>query len=160
RPIVVVGVYLLNNIVKGIILMLISSLGFSIMTLSVKLAGALPSLQKTLLRHSVSAIIALILVLYHKESLFGKKQNQLVLLARSIFVTIGIIFLFYAIDHLVMSDADMLNKLSPFLVIIFSAIFLKERVLPFQVVTIVFAFIGMIFIVKPSFSIDIVPYGV
>lgn len=160
RHIVVVGVYFLNNIVKGIILMLISSIGFSIMTLFVKLAGDLPSIQKTFFRNFVSAIIAFIFVMYNKESLFGKKENQLVLLGRSIFGTIGIIFLFYAIDHLVMSDADMLNKLSPFLVIIFSAIFLKERVLPFQVVTIVFAFIGMIFIVKPSFSIDIVPYGV
>jgi drug/metabolite transporter (DMT)-like permease len=84
----------------------------------------------------------------------------LILLGRSIFGTIGIISLFYAIDHLVMSDADMLNKMSPFLVIILSGIFLKERILPFQMVTIIFAFIGMFFIVKPSFSIDAVPYMV
>src|SRR5699024_6474354 len=57
-----------------------------------------------------------------------------------------------------MSDADMLNKMSPLLVIVFSAIFLKERVLPFQMITIVIAFIGMLFIVKPSFSVDVVPY--
>lgn len=150
----------MNNIMKGIILMLISSIGFSVMTLFVKLSGDLPSIQKTFFRNFVSAIIAFIFVIYNKESLFGKKENQLVLLGRSIFGTLGIIFLFYAIDHLVMSDADMLNKMSPFLVIIFSAIFLKERVLPFQMVTIVLAFIGMIFIVKPSFSLDVVPYMV
>ncbi|HEY4578767.1 MAG TPA: DMT family transporter, partial [Savagea sp.] len=92
--------------------------------------------------------------------LFGKKENQKLLLWRSIFGTLGIIFLFYAIDHLVLSDADMLNKLSPFLVILFSAIFLKERVLPYQMVTIGFAFLGMLFIIKPSFSVDFIPYGV
>jgi drug/metabolite transporter (DMT)-like permease len=151
-------VYILNNIVKGIILMLISSIGFAIMTLFVKLSGDLPSVQKTFFRNLVSAVIAFVLVIYHKESLFGKRENQLVLLSRSIFGTLGIIFLFYAIDHLVLSDADMLNKMSPFLVIIFSALFLKERVLPFQMVTIVMAFIGMLFIVKPSFSADFVPY--
>lgn len=138
--------------------MIISSIGFAIMTLFVKLSGELPSVQKTFFRNLVSAIIAFALVMYHKESLFGKRENQLVLLGRSIFGTLGIIFLFYAIDHLVLSDADMLNKMSPFLVIIFSAIFLKEKVLPFQMVTIVLAFIGMLFIVKPSFSIDFVPY--
>lgn len=138
--------------------MIISSLGFAIMTLFVKLAGDLPSIQKTFFRNFVSAIIAFFFVLYHKERLFGKKENQWLLLWRSIFGTLGIIFLFYAIDHLVMSDADMLNKLSPFLVIIFSAIFLKERILPFQIMTIVFAFIGMLFIVKPSFSVDVIPY--
>lgn len=140
--------------------MIISSMGFAVMTLFVKLSGDLPSIQKTFFRNVISAIIAFFFVMYHKESLFGKRENQKILLWRSIFGTLGIIFLFYAIDHLVLSDADMLNKMSPFLVIIFSAIFLKERVKPFQIVTIVFAFIGMLFIIKPSFSVDIFPYFV
>lgn len=150
----------MSNIVKGILLMLISSIGFAVMTLFVKLSGELPAIQKTFFRNLISAMIAFGFVMYYKESLFGKRENQALLLWRSIFGTLGIIFLFYAIDHLVLSDADMLNKMSPFLVIIFSAIFLKERVLPFQMVTIVLAFIGMLFIVKPSFSVDFVPYFV
>lgn len=150
----------MSNIVKGIVLMLISSIGFAIMTLFVKLSGELPSIQKTFFRNLISAVIAFGFVIYYKESLFGKRENQLVLLGRSIFGTLGIIFLFYAIDHLVLSDADMLNKMSPFLVIIFSAVFLKERVLPFQMITIVMAFIGMLFIVKPSLSVDFLPYFV
>ncbi|HLR65166.1 MAG TPA: DMT family transporter, partial [Pseudogracilibacillus sp.] len=148
----------LNNIVKGIFFMLISAVGFSIMTLFVKMAGELPAVQKTFFRNFVSAIIAFGFVMYYKESLFGKRENQLVLLGRSIFGTLGIVFLFYAIDNLVMSDADMLNKMSPLLVIVFSAIFLKERVMPFQMITIVIAFVGMLFIVKPSFSVDVLPY--
>lgn len=150
----------MSNIAKGILLMLMSSIGFAVMTLFVKLAGELPAIQKTFFRNLISAIIAFGFVMYYKESLFGKRENQALLLWRSIFGTLGIIFLFYAIDHLVLSDADMLNKMSPFLVIIFSAIFLKERVMPFQMVTIVLAFIGMLFIVKPSFSVDFVPYFV
>lgn len=152
------GRIFVNNIMKGILLMIISSIGFAAMTVFVKLSGELPSIQKTFFRNLISAIIAFFFVMYHKESLFGKRENQVVLLWRSIFGTLGIIFLFYAIDHLVLSDADMLNKLSPFLVIIFSAIFLKEMVQRFQIVTIVVAFIGMLFIIKPSFSVDFMPY--
>lgn len=152
------GRIFVNNIMKGILLMIISSIGFAAMTVFVKLSGELPSIQKTFFRNLISAIIAFFFVMYHKESLFGKRENQVVLLWRSIFGTLGIIFLFYAIDHLVLSDADMLNKLSPFLVIIFSAIFLKETVQRFQIVTIVVAFIGMLFIIKPSFSVDFMPY--
>lgn len=148
----------MNNIMKGIIFMLISAVGFSIMTLFVKLSGELPAVQKTFFRNFVSAVIAFVFVMYYKERLFGKKENQLLLIGRSIFGTLGIIFLFYAIDNMVMSDADMLNKMSPVLVIVFSAIFLKERVMRFQVVTIVLAFIGMLFIVKPSFSVEMMPY--
>src|SRR5699024_9673100 len=87
-------------------------------------------------------------------------ENQIVLLGRSIFGTLGIVFLFYAIDHLVMSDADMLNKMSPFLVIIFAVIFLKEKVLPFQIVTIVLAFIGLLFILLTLFLVYLIPYMV
>src|SRR5699024_1031334 len=140
--------------------MLMSSIGFAIMTLFVKLSGDLPAIQKTFFRNFVSMIIAFGFVMYNKESLFGKRENQALLLWRSIFGTLGIIFLFYAIDNLVLSDADMLNKMSPFLVIIFSAIFLKEKVMPYQIATIIMAFIGMLFIVKPSFSVDFVPYMV
>src|SRR5690625_1149794 len=135
--------------------MLISSVGFSIMTLFVKLAGDLPAIQKTFFRNLISAIIAFAFVIYNKERLFGKRENQLVLLARSIFGTLGIVFLFYAIDNLVMSDADMLNKMSPLFVIVFSAIFLKERVMPFQMFTIVIVIVLMLFIVNPLFSVDI-----
>ena len=49
------------------------------------------------------------------------------LLLRSIFGTIGILCNFYAIDKLVLSDASMLNKMSPFFTILFSWIFLKEK---------------------------------
>ena len=45
------------------------------------------------------------------------------LLLRSTFGTIGILCNFYAVDHLLVSDASMLNKLSPFFVIIFSSLF-------------------------------------
>lgn len=144
---------------KGILLILISAFGFSVMAAFVKLSGDLPSIQKTFFRNFISAIIAFGFVKYNHESLFGKKENQPILLLRSFFGTLGIVFFFYAIDHLVLSDADMLNKMSPFILIIFSAIFLKEKVLPFQYITIIVAFIGMLFIIKPSFSIEVFPYA-
>jgi hypothetical protein len=65
-----------NNIVKGIILMIVSSIGFSVMTLFVKLSGDLPSIQKTFFRNVVSMVIAFFLVIYYKESLFGKKETS------------------------------------------------------------------------------------
>ena len=52
----------------------------------------------------------------------------------------------------------MLNKMSPFFVIIFSFIFLKERLTFFQGFTVICAFIGSLFIIKPSFqNVDFFP---
>ncbi|UOQ43560.1 DMT family transporter [Halobacillus salinarum] len=148
----------MSNRNKGIILLLISAFGFSMMAALVKLSGDLPTVQKTLFRNLVSAMIAFVFVKYNKERLFGKKENQLLLLSRSAFGCIGIVLFFYAIDHLVLSDADMLNKLSPFLLIIFSAVFLKEKAQTYQIIAVMIAFIGTLFIIKPQFSLEIIPY--
>ncbi|MGD6958792.1 DMT family transporter [Rossellomorea aquimaris] len=148
----------MSNRNKGILLLLLSAFGFSLMAAFVKLSGDVPTIQKTFFRNIVSAFIAFGFVRYHKERLFGKKENQKLLLLRSSLGAVGIVLFFYAIDHLVLSDADMLNKLSPFLTIIFSAIFLKERTKVFQVVAIIIAFIGTLFIIKPAFSFDVIPY--
>lgn len=149
---------MMNNTMKGILLLLISAFGFSMMAAFVKLSGHLPSIQKTFFRNLISAIIAFIFVMYNRERLFGKRENQMILFMRALFGTLGIITYFYAIDHLVLSDADMLNKLSPFLLIVFSALFLKEKARPFQIITVIIAFIGTLFIIKPSFSVETVPY--
>lgn len=149
----------MTNQNKGILLLLASAFGFSLMTLFVKLSGDVPTLQKTIFRNGVSMFISLFFVLHFKERLIGKRENQPLLLLRSVLGAIGIILLFYAIDHLVLADADMLNKMSPFFTIVFAAIFLQERVKPFQVYSILVAFLGTLFIIKPSFSLDIVPYA-
>jgi drug/metabolite transporter (DMT)-like permease len=156
--IIVIGVDKMSNRNKGIILLLLSAFGFSMMAAFVKLSGDVPTIQKTLFRNVISMIIAFGLVKYYGARLFGRKENQKHLLLRSILGAIGVILNFYAIDHLVLSDADMLNKMSPFLTIMFAAIFLKERTRPFQVISIAIAFIGTLFIIKPVFSLDIIPY--
>ena len=75
------------------------------------------------------------------------------LLLRSIFGTLGILCNFYAVDHLLVSDASMLNKLSPFFVIICSSLFLKEKATTVQKISIIIAFIGSLFVIKPSLNI-------
>lgn len=147
----------LSNRTKGIIFIIASAFGFAIMSAFVKLAGDLPSFQKTFFRNLVSCIIAAIFIIKNKERFFGKKESQKILILRSIFGTIGIVLNFYAIDKLVLSDANMLNKLSPFFVIIFSALFLKERINIKQSIAIIIAFLGALFIIKPTFNLDIIP---
>ena len=66
---------------------------------------------------------------------------------RSIGGTGGIKCNFYAIDHLVIADASMLNKLSPFFVLIFSYLILKEKVKLYQGRCIIVAFIGSLFVI-------------
>lgn len=147
----------LSNRSKGVLFIIMSAFGFAMMSAFVKLSGDLPSFQKTFFRNITSCIIAFTLILVKKESFFGKLENQKILILRSVFGTLGIVFNFYAIDKLVLSDANMLNKLSPFFAIIFSALFLKEKINIKQVLAIIIAFVGALFIIKPQFNFDIIP---
>ncbi len=46
---------------------------------------------------------------------------------RSIFGTMGVLCNFYAVDHLVLADASILNKMSPFFTVLFSWLILKGK---------------------------------
>ena len=66
----------LSNRTKGIIFIILSAFGFAMMSAFVKLAGDIPSFQKTFFRNLVSLFVALVIIIKHKGSFFGKKENQ------------------------------------------------------------------------------------
>ena len=68
------------------------------------------------------------------------------------FSALGILCNFYAVDHLVLSDASILNKLSPFFAILFSYFILKEKLTLVQGSAVAAAFCGAILVVKPGFA--------
>ena len=109
----------MTNKTKGIISLIVAALGFALMSIFVKQAGELPTAQKVLFRNGVSMIIAFIIITYKKEKYYGSLANQKLLLIRSVFGTVGMLLFFYSIDNLIVSDANMLNKLSTFFLIIF-----------------------------------------
>ncbi|MEC9484490.1 MAG: DMT family transporter [Candidatus Izemoplasma sp.] len=148
----------LSSKMKGILFLLLSAFGFAVMSIFVKLSGDLPTIQKVFFRNLITMIFSLSLILYYRSKLINDVQHIPPLLLRSIFGTLGMIAYFYAMDNMVLSDANMLNKLSTFFLLIFSAVFLKERLKAYQVISVFIAFIGALFIIKPAFQVDLIPY--
>ncbi len=140
----------LNNKTKGIICIISAAFCFACMNTFVRLAGDLPSIQKSFFRNLVALIFAAIMLMRTEEKFRFDKKNLPYLLIRAFFGTVGILGNFYAIDHLVLADASMLNKLSPFFAIIFSYFILKEKVSLVQAAAVIIAFIGALFIIKPT----------
>ena len=64
----------------------------------------------------------------------------------------GLLCNFYAVDHLVLTDASMIQKLTPFFTVLLSLVILKEKPARFQYIAMGIAMVGMLFIVKPSFA--------
>lgn len=142
----------MNKKYKGIFYIILSALCFTFMNTFVRLAGDLPSMQKSFFRNFVALIFAAMVLKKSGVGFSLKKQDLKLLILRSTFGTIGILCNFYAIDRLVLADASMLNKMSPFFAILFSFLLLNERVDWIQAVSVMGAFIGSLFIIKPSFS--------
>ncbi|MBK0347641.1 DMT family transporter [Aerococcaceae bacterium zg-ZJ1578] len=155
----------MSNYTKGVLSILVSAFGFALMNLFIPLAGALPTIQKSFFRNLVALAIALI-VLWRtnrkqpvREFQKGEPIAWKWLFVRSILGTIGIWCNFYAIDHLFISDASVLNKISPFATLVFSYLFLKEPMKRGHIVALFFAFVGVILVVKPTLAnTDLFPY--
>ncbi|MCE5131416.1 DMT family transporter [Staphylococcus saprophyticus] len=147
----------MNPKVKGIIAILVSAIGFSFMSVFFRLAGDLPVFQKSLARNLVAMFIPLYFIYKYKQPLFGKLSSQPLLISRSTLGLIGVLLNIYAIDHMILSDADTLMKLNPFWTILLSLIFLNEKVRNYQIIAMVIAIFGMLFVVKPEFSSSMIP---
>lgn len=142
----------MNNKQKGTLYIILSAFFFAMMNVFVRLSGDLPSVEKSFFRNLIAMIVAAIILIKNKEGFTYKKKDLPFLILRSTFGTIGILANFYAVDHLLLADASILQKMNPFFVIIFSYFILKEKISFKQVIMIIIAFIGALFVVKPSFD--------
>ena len=137
---------------QGIIFIILSAFCFAWMSAFVRLAGDLPSIQKSFFRNFVALIFSTAVLLRSKEKFRFNTKKLPDLFCRAFFGTIGLLCNFYAVDHLMLADASILNKLSPFFAVVFSFFLLKERIRPYQLAAVVIAFIGSLFVIKPSAS--------
>lgn len=137
----------------GILYIILAAFFFALMAMFVRLSGNLPAVQKSFFRNLISLVFAGSILAKEKVWFSGKKENIKYLLLRATAGTIGILCNFYAVDHLVLSDASMLNKMSPFFAIIFSYFILKEKVTVPQAIFVAGAFVGSLLIIKPTTAI-------
>ena len=142
----------------AVLLIILSALCFTGMNSCVRLAGDLPSVEKAFFRNFVAAIFAAIMLFRSRTPLKIQKGCLGAMIMRAVCGTVGVLCNFYAVDRLDLSDASMLNKLSPFFAVIFSIIILREKTSPAQILAVIIAFIGSLFIIRPTFSnMDLFP---
>ncbi|MBR1391750.1 MAG: DMT family transporter [Lachnospiraceae bacterium] len=142
---------------KGILYIITAAFFFSLMTLFVRLSGDLPTMQKALFRNLVAMVLSWGMLLYSREKIEIGKENLVDLLLRAVCGTVGLICNFYAIDRLNISDANMLNKLSPFFAILMSGFILKEKAKKEEWLAVFIAFAGALLVIKPGFSMHAGP---
>jgi drug/metabolite transporter (DMT)-like permease len=141
----------------AIIFMLVSALSYSIMQFCVKLTPNIPIMEKILIRNIFSMIIAFIVIKKKKLSLFGAKKNQKYLFGRTLGGYIGMNLFFIGTMQVTLSAAAIINKLSPFVVMILAYFFLKEKITKYHIIALLLALLGSWLVIKPEFSSSIMP---
>ena len=94
----------------------------------------------------------MIMLVKERKSVTIPKDSFKFLLIRATAGSIGIFGNFYALDHIPIADAGILNKMSPFFAILCSYFVLKEKITPARMCIVLGAFVGSLFVIKPSFQ--------
>lgn len=143
---------------KGAVLMCTSALLFSAMQIPISLSGTtIPIMEQVFFRNIVTLILSFILIMRSGGSLFGTKKNQPLLFVRSTFGFLGLITQFYAVAHANQGDVSTMMKLSPFMITLWAAIFLKEKIRKVQIPALLIAFLGAAFVANPAFNSNLLP---
>jgi drug/metabolite transporter (DMT)-like permease len=139
----------------GVIFILCSSLFFALMAASVKSVPHIPLAEKVFFRNFIGLIAVGIPMMRRRISF--KPNNKKLVLLRSVFGLSGVALYYTSLGLLNLSDAVIINKLSPFFVIVLSVIFLKEDIKKHQFAALALALIGAALVVKPGFNFEILP---
>lgn len=149
-----------QNRKRAAIYMVLSALSFSLMQLLVKsTADILPLFEQVFVRNFI-VILMMLYSLYryrNLDKLYVKKEVRGALLLRSFCGFMGIVLFFNAMRNINLADAAALQKCSPFFVMLFSALILKEKLTMPKVLAISTAFVGVLMIVKPKFDSAVIP---
>lgn len=133
---------------NGVILAILSSLVFSIMNALVKAVSlSIPSAEVVFFRSIIGTAIIYFMMKQSKVE-FSKKGVPM-LFVRGLLGALYLLAYFYTISKIPLADASILAHLSPFFAIIFSAVFLKEKISPKLAFLLPLVMLGAMLLVKP-----------
>lgn len=156
---------MLSGKTKGIIAIIISAFGFSLMALFVRLCddygSPISAFQKGFFRNLVAFAIALIVFLrsrcgachdFQSRDARARRVRWSLLILRATLGTAGIFAHFYALGKISIAEGLTLNKTAPFFTVVFAWMFLGERAGRRQLLALAGAFLGVVLIAKPGFA--------
>lgn len=148
----------MTNERNGILYMIIASASFAFMSLMVKLSGGtIPLFEQVFFRNLVMLAFSLWTMKQEGLSAAVDRPNRIPLFFRCLLGFLGVVSVFYANNHLPLADAQVLQKLNPFFVILAAVLFLGERMSLPRLLTILTGFAGAVIIINPTGNFNLTP---
>lgn len=141
-----------NSVPISVWYMLLSALGFSLMTACVKEVSSLgiPVLEIVAARALVSAIISYGDIKRKNISLWG--NNKVLLIARGAVGSFALMFVYYAVTTLPLAEATLLQYLHPVFTAFLALWFLKETIQRSTITCILISLLGLFIIIYPNLT--------
>jgi len=144
---------------KGALCLTASAFGFALMAALVRLSDDFgpeaSTFQKSLFRNAIAVIIAFSVFVRSAEcrrsAAAVPRAGWALLLLRSAAGCIGIFGNFYALSKIPIGEAMALNKTAPFFTVLFTWMFLGEKIRFRQALCLAVAFAGAMLVMKPGF---------
>lgn len=141
---------LLNKIPVGFRYILMSAMGFALMSSFVKLVSThdIPVFEIVAARSLVSVIISFVDVKRKGISIWG--HNRKLLLARGAVGSLALMCVYYSLTTLPLAEATILQYTHPIFTALLAFLFLGESIRKTTVICILFCIVGLMFIVGPE----------
>ena len=136
---------------KGVALAIIAALFYSLISVCVKwIGGVLPTVEILLFRGLVMWIVGCSTMLVQRQKLDNRKLP--LLMARGLSGAFGALTYYAAVASIPLAETMALVNLSPFVISVLAAIFLKEKIHRWHVIALLISFAGALVIIRPGFS--------
>lgn len=136
---------------KGVFLAILSALFYSMISVCVKwIGGTLPTVEVLFFRGAVMLIVASGTMVAKHQRLSG--NHKPLLIARGFSGVLGAFTYYAAVARAPLAETMALVNLSPFVVTVLAAIFLRERLRKGHVLALLISFAGALFIIRPNFA--------
>lgn len=140
-----------SNTYKGILLIVLSAFCYSLMTILLKYVTNVPSIQKCFVRNAVTGLLALCIMGEHKRVFRNVNlKNSVWLVLRAVCGVTSMILYYYAVDRMLVANITIISMTAPFFCVLISAVLLKEKVQPYHIWSLLLAFLGILFVVRPG----------
>lgn len=144
-----------SQIPVGIRFMLLSALGFALMSACVKYVSTygIPVFEIVAARALVSLIISYVDVKRKGISVWG--NNKRLLFARGTIGTMALMCVYYSVTTLPLAEATILQYVHPVFTALLGLLFLKEKIQKSTMACIVFCLAGLLVMVQPSINSNV-----
>lgn len=138
----------------GITLKVLSVCAFMAMSAIVKGAEGVPIGQLVFFRSFFALIPVFMLLAWRRELLEGFKTSRLTgHILRGTVGTTGMFLMFIGLSRLPLPEATTIQYASPLFIVVFSAVFLRERIKLFRWTAVMIGFLGVVIIMWPRLTV-------